>query len=129
MAMDAQTQISAPVPASPSGAAARKPPRERRTEQVKIRLTVLELKALREAADAADMTLATYVRHRATGARIVQRKAAADAAIVTELNKIGVNLNQLTRATHRGSAMQAFWREIGIELRKVLAKVASRYDT
>ena len=47
----------------------------------------------------------------------------SDPALVSELNRIGVNVNQLARATHRGSDFVRYWNAVGEELRNVLGKV------
>lgn len=42
---------------------------------------------------------------------------------MSELNRIGVNVNQLARTVHRGRALPEFWQEVGTELRAALAHV------
>jgi hypothetical protein len=45
------------------------------------------------------------------------------AALVRELNCIGVNINQLSRATHRGADFTRYWREIGEKLEDILERL------
>ena len=53
-------------------------------------------------------------------------EAPADPALVAAINRIGVNVNQLARSVHRGSAFQDYWHEVGDELRAVLAQAVER---
>ena len=53
----------------------------------------------------------------------------SDPALVSELNRIGVNVNQLARATHRGSDFVRYWNVVGEELRTVLGKVVGRHGS
>lgn len=105
------------------------PADQRRSEMEVCRLTTSEKKTLRENANKAGLSVSDYLRRRALGHRIEQVKAQADASLISELNKIGVNVNQLARATHRNSDMQIYYKEIGAELQRVLATVAARYGS
>ena len=78
--------------ASPSKPTGRKklPADERRTEIERCRLTIPEKKSVRAKAATAGLSVSEYLRRRALDHRIEQVKAAADANVISELNKIGL---------------------------------------
>lgn len=97
---------------------------ETRSELVAVRLTITEKAELDRRAGQAGLSPSEYLRHCVFRRRTPAGKAGTDPALVSELNRltletarIGNNLNQLARATHRDSAFQEFWREIGQEVR------------
>ena len=65
---------------------------ERRARTVGVRVTEAEEAELRERAQAARLSMGAYLRRRALGQRV------RIAAELRELNRIGVNLNQMARA-------------------------------
>ena len=78
---------------------------ERRTRTVGVRVTEAEAAELRERAQAARLSMGAYLRRRALGQRVrsaVERRLGA--AELRELNRIGVNLNQMARAMNSGAA-------------------------
>ena len=81
-------------------------PAERRTRQINVRVTESEAEQLRQLASSARLTVAAYLRRRGLGRRVravrERRLAAEDRR---ELNRIGVNLNQMVRAMHSGRAV------------------------
>ena len=81
-------------------------PAERRTRQINVRVTEAEAVALAEQAGRARLTVAAYLRRRGLRRRVravrERRLAAEDRR---ELNRIGVNLNQMVRAMHTGRAV------------------------
>ncbi len=107
----------------------RKETPERREEQIKLRLTLAELEHLRTQAERAGLTAAEYGRRRILGHEVTPRAARADAALVSELNRIGVNVNQLAHAVNTDPEFTRDWRFVLTELRHVLAKVAGVYDS
>ena len=77
---------------------------ERRTRTVGVRVTAAEAAELRERAQAARLSTGAYLRRRALGQRVrsaVERRLGA--AELRELNRIGVNLNQMARALNSGA--------------------------
>lgn len=107
----------------------RKESTERREEQIKLRLTMAELEHLRTQAGRAGLSTADYARRRILGHEVTPRAARADAALVSEINRIGVNVNQLARAAHTDPDFTRDWRFVLTELRQVLAKVAGAYGS
>ena len=65
---------------------------ERRARTVGVRVTAAEAAELRERAQTAGLSMGAYLRRRALGQRV------RIAAELRELNRIGVNLNQMARA-------------------------------
>ena len=106
---------------------------EKRTEQLNLRLTLAEVEAIRSEATKAGLPVAEYVRRRSLGYQVPSAAArSSDPALVSEINRIGVNVNQLTKAVHMDdhrSPFTAEWRAILSELRQVLTKVAGAYGS
>lgn len=97
---------------------------EQRCETARFRLTVAEREYIRSQARAAGITEAEYLRRRALGYSVPPaRSGRADPALISELNRIGVNVNQLARAAHRGSDFTRYWADVGRELHITLRKV------
>lgn len=125
----------------------RKHPHEVRSAHLTLRFTPAEADYVRAQADAASVPLRTYLRELALmDQEVVTRRARsrglsvpaylvsclraaspsagiADPALIAELNRIGVNLNQLARAVNRGDEFVGTWRALARELHAVLAKV------
>lgn len=104
----------------------RKQTEEKRSETARFRVTLAEREYICAQARAAGISEADYLRARALGHQIrpAPSRGGVDPALVSELNRIGVNVNQLTRATHRGSDFTRYWMHVAGELRTVLAKMA-----
>ena len=72
---------------------------ERRTRTIGVRVTAAEAAELRERAQAARLSMGAYLRRRALGQRVrIAAELRLGAAELRELNRIGVNLNQMARA-------------------------------
>ena len=72
---------------------------ERRARTVGVRVTAAEAAELRERAQAARLSMGAYLRRRALGQRVrIAAELRLAAAELRELNRIGVNLNQMARA-------------------------------
>ena len=108
-----------------AGGRPKKTDAERRSKRFNLRFTEAEIEHLRLQADSAKLEPHEYARRRILGDRVVSSASArrADPALVSELNCIGVNVNQFARASHRGSDFADYWREVGSELRTALAQV------
>lgn len=119
----------------------KKQPHEQRTASTRADLTVAEKLYLSEQASRAGLTEAEYVRRRALGHQVSPAPARADAALITEINRLGVemrawgvNLNQLTRDENAGREFHGDWVALRDrlhyeldEVERVLAKVATGY--
>ena len=76
---------------------------ERRTRTIGVRVTEAEAEELRERAQAARLSMGAYLRRRALGQRVRMAELRLGAAELRELNRIGVNLNQMARALNSGA--------------------------
>ncbi len=87
---------------------------EKRDQRFNLRMTRIEIETMREEAAKAGLNPHEYARRRALGHRVVSTSfRRSDPALINELNRIGVNLNQLARASNRG-------RELGEEVEVVI---------
>ena len=81
----------------------RKQPAEQRLARLPCpRVTPAELAYVEQQAITAGLGAAEFVRCCALGVSIVPRRSRSDDALLVELNRIGVNLNQMARATNSG---------------------------
>ena len=100
---------------------------ERRRRTIGVRVTEAEAAELRERAQAARLSVGAYLRRRALGQRVrsaVERRLGA--AELRELNRIGVNLNQMARALNSGAVSssaetRATVEQVGEMVAKLLA--------
>lgn len=102
----------------------RKAPAERRAERLPApRVTVAERAFVEDQAARAGLDLAEFCRRAVLRQRIMPRREAADDALIFELNKAGVNLNQIARAVNAGRGVPADLPEAVAEIRAAVAKV------
>ena len=98
---------------------------ERRRRTIGVRVTEAEEAELRERAQAARLSLGAYLRRRALGQRVrsaVERRLGA--AELRELNRIGVNLNQMARALNSGAVSSpAETQEVVEQVGELVAKL------
>ena len=118
---------------NPKGGRPKKSAGEIRSTAVLLRLTISEKAAISANAERAGLDVSDYLRSLGTGTAAPARPASNDdalpagnAALISEVNRIGVNVNQLTRAVHRGADFTQYWREVGRELEGVLQRLAGR---
>lgn len=109
----------------------RKTEHDKRTAQTNERWTSAELAWLDDQAAKAGLSRSEFIRNRALGRPVspAPQTAGVDPALISELNRIGVNVNQLARATHRGRDVNAFWEGVGAQVKDVLAKVMAAYGS
>lgn len=103
---------------------------EKRNRVIAFRATVAEEEHLREQAANVGLSLSDYTRRRSVG-HVVAAPARPkfDPALVSEVNRIGVNVNQLTQAVHMDREFVKYWREIGKELEALLEKLVDSDDS
>ena len=100
---------------------------ERRARTVGVRVTAAEAAELRERAQAARLSMGAYLRRRALGQRVrMAAELRLGAAELRELNRIGVNLNQMarelnSRAVSSPAETQAAVERVGELVAKLLA--------
>jgi len=88
-------------------------------------VTALEYGQVTARAAAAGLGLAEYVRQCVLRKRITPVRPMADDRLLLELNRVGVNLNQIARALNSDRPEQGDIAATLAELRTVLAKVAA----
>lgn len=111
------------------GGRPKKAPEERRTAQNKQRYTASEIGYITTQAALAGITPTEYIRRAALGLRVSAQKKRADAALITELCRIGNNINQLARSVNRGRGLPEYWRDMAKELEDILKKLARNYGS
>lgn len=113
-------------PATGRGGRPIKQPHEKRSIQIKLRVTIAEDDYYKRQAAAAGLTVAEYLRR--AGLNIVIRipPSLADDRLITEINAIGVNVNQIARAANRGQEEREFWRALGDKVANTLDEVVKK---
>ena len=79
----------------------------KRSERFNLRLTLAELAHVQAQAAHAGIGAHDYARRRVLGHRVPPARSQIDATLLSDLNRIGVNLNQLARANNSGADVQA----------------------
>lgn len=97
---------------------------EGRTETIRARVTIAEKNHCLQQAALAGLSEAEYVRRRSIGYKVPPAPSKADAALLMELNRIGVNLNQLTKHANAGRDLPHSVHELLGEVKTLLEKVA-----
>lgn len=97
---------------------------EGRTELIRARVTLAEKNHCLEQAALAGLSEAEYVRRRSVGYKVPPAPSKADATLLMELNRIGVNLNQLARHANAGKVMSHSIHALLGEVKTLLEKVA-----
>ena len=90
---------------------------ERRGRTVGVRVTEAEAEELQERAQGARLSVGAYLRRRGLGQRSL------GAAELRELNRIGVNLNQMARAMNSGAGAPAGTREAVERVSELVARL------
>jgi hypothetical protein len=102
---------------------------EKRLERFNLRLTFEEAEGLRERAAIAGLLPHEYARRRVIGHVIVPPPRKADAALLVELNRIGINVNQLARAMNTDREFRSRWEDLAAALEAAIDKVATLYGS
>lgn len=104
-------------------------PAERRDVQLPpVRVTAAELDFIARQADAARLPLSDYARRRLLGQRVIPARSAADDRLVMELNRAGVNLNQIARAMNSDRPERIELADALADFRRVLALIMATHD-
>ena len=99
---------------------------ERRDAKLDLRLKTAEKSHVEHQAAEAGMSAAEYGRNLILGRRVTATPTRADAALLFELNRIGVNLNQLTKAFNQGCDPDGL-EAVADELRDTLQRIGAAY--
>lgn len=105
----------------------KKQPDEQRLSSVRADLTLAEKAFVQEQAATAGLSEAEYTRRRVLGVTVRPAPRRADASMVAELNRVGINVNQLARSVHLDRDFVRHWEEIARQLQDVLEKVSRAY--
>jgi hypothetical protein len=98
-----------------------------RRHVAKCTLTDEEQLSVKMNAAAGGISIAEYIRRRAVGLIVTPPASRADAALLSEINRIGVNVNQLAFAFNADREFKGDWQAVRDELIRVLEKVALAY--
>ena len=100
---------------------------EKLSETVKLRLTLAEHEHVRSVAADAGVTVSDYLRRRACGYRVptVVSRQRSDPAVLSELNRIGVNLNQIARNLNSDRPLRLDAHDVLGELQSVLTRLVA----
>lgn len=102
----------------------KKHPDEKRSERLNLRFTVAERGQIETQARIAGLELFEFARRRVLNYVVPTAPTRhSDPALVSELARVGNNINQLARMLHRGRELPEYWRELGEQLQDVLAKI------
>lgn len=97
---------------------------EKRDQRFNLRLTLAEIEHVRSQAALAGLEPHDYVRRRVIGHKVsLSPSRKVDPALVSEINRIGVNVNQLARSAHRGRDFVLYWQDVGTELQTIMKKI------
>lgn len=100
-------------------------PEEQRTERLSgIRLTAAERVMIEDMAAAAGLPLAEFCRRAILRQKITPPPSRADDALLLELNRIGVNINQIAHAVNAGRGLPHSMPEVMEQLRRILDRLA-----
>ena len=112
---------------SPKGGRPKLQATDKRNDTIRLRVTTAEKAAYHAKAAAAGRTMSEWFRDLGDGYNPRPPATAVDMAFVQELNRIGVNLNQITRSINRGRDIDDdVWSGLASELRTVLVKAAEK---
>jgi hypothetical protein len=107
-----------------------KPDGEARTLSLPpIRVNGHELSFIEQQAATAGLPVSAYARSVLTQRRVAPARTEVDDKVLVELNRIGVNLNQLMRHVNAGRDMPASAENVLAELHIALTNVSAAYDT
>jgi len=99
-------------------------PEERKDEVLPaVRVTAAERIFVEEQAANAGLSLSEYQRLRLLKKKVPPRRASADQALLVELNRVGVNLNQIARRINAGRNLPPDFPDLLAEVRAAVQKV------
>ena len=105
----------------------RKAEGEQRGRVAKCTLTTEEELTVKLNAAAANLSVAEFTRRRLLGLTVTPPASKVDAQLLSEINRIGVNVNQFAFSHNAGREFRGDWEAVRDELSRVLAKVARAY--
>ena len=88
-----------------------------------IRCSREERACIEQRAADAGMILSSYIRTQALKGRVVVKQSQADDVLIQEVNRVGVNLNQIARALNRGESLPHGWEAVRRDTELVLDRL------
>ncbi len=116
-----RSTVTPPLPEPDS-----RPPESHLTRPVSTRFSPEQYEEIRERASACGLPVAAYARRAVLGAAPVLRRGSNVRPAIVALNRVGNNLNQLTRLANQGMPFPA---EVAAAVSGVLAEVRRMRDT
>lgn len=101
---------------------------EKRSDVLRARVTIAEKAFVAEQAASAGLDVTEYVRRRCLGFQVAPAQPSphlANAALVSELNSIGINLNQIARNLNSDRPLRINAEDVLGELQRVMTQVVS----
>lgn len=99
-------------------------PEERRDDRLpNLRVTSAERALIEERASKAGLTLVEYCRRAVFKSRIAPVRTSTEQALLVELNRVGVNLNQIARRVNAGRNLPPDFPDVLAEVREAVRKV------
>lgn len=97
---------------------------DKRTMQLPpIRVTLSEYACVKTQADNVPMSLTAFIRDLALSKKVKPRKTKLESSFLVELNRIGVNLNQIAHAQNTGRDNPASLQHTLNELMALMTKI------
>ena len=107
----------------------KKQPHEARSKITHTRMTDAEYVHVEQQARIAGVTVSDYIRQRTLKGTVTVPQGRADAAMLMEINRIGVNLNQIAHTLNRGGDVPHDLAVLQAKLYAVLEQVGRRYES
>ena len=102
-------------------------PEERKDELLpNLRVTASQRAMIEEKAAKAGLTLADYCRRAIFKARFAPKRGTVDQALLVELNRVGVNLNQIAKRVNAGRNLPPDFPDVLAEVREAVRKVMAQ---
>jgi hypothetical protein len=96
--------------------------------QNKQRYTRAELDYIQQMAHYAGLTVSEYIRRAALKIIIKPPRTSVPREAMAELNRIGININQIARALNRGRACPYYIEDTFLKLNATMDLLAQNYD-
>lgn len=104
----------------------RKAPEEARTERLSgIRVTTAERVYIEAQSARAGLSVADYLRACALDRRLTSRRASTDERMLSEVNRIGVNLNQIAARVNFTGQLAEDFTDVLADIRAAMGRVAA----
>lgn len=104
---------------------------ERLIDAFRIRATAAERAAAEAKAARAGLSVSEFARRALAGATITERasgRSVIPPALLSDLNRVGNNLNQIAHAAHLGRSLPAMAEQTLAEVRGLVALIVSRIE-